>query len=383
MSPEAFAPGAPGKILVVGSGAASYRAFVPHPLPPTIRWSDDLVRLLSAADRALGQLAGIGRNLPNPHLLISPFARREAVLSSRIEGTRASLHDLLLFEADPAAASLPDDVHEVENYIRALNHGITSQRRLPMSLRLIREMHSILMTGVRGQERTPGQFRRSQNWIGPPGSVINTATFIPPPPHELDACLTQFEAYLHAPSAMPPLVRLATIHYQFEAIHPFLDGNGRIGRLLITLILCIERVLPGPLLYLSAFFEKRRAEYYRHLLEVSTRGAWDQWVCFFLAGVAEQASDALTRAQRLIDLRGSTLRRIEHRRTSVLLSRLVNHLFDRPSITVAAAAAHLGVTRPIAQKHIDALARIGFVREATGRKRGRIWVAEPVRKIIE
>jgi Fic family protein len=244
-----------------------YRAFVPNPLPPKLDWSDALVSLTSKADLALGTLSGLGENLPNPHLLIYPFVRKEAVLSSRIEGTLSSLSDLLLFEA--TRAEKQRDVKEVQNYVDAVEYGLKRLEELPLSLRLIRELHSILMRGVRGERATPGEFRQSQNWIGPPGCTLNDATFVPPPVPEMKDALDRLEKFLHADSQLPPLVELALIHYQFETIHPFLDGNGRIGRLLITLFLCQRGILKKPLLYLSAFFERHR----RKSLKVTYPGA--------------------------------------------------------------------------------------------------------------
>jgi Fic family protein len=373
----------PGRVLSVGRGDHRYESFVPDPLPPAIEWTSGVVTLLSAADRALGQLSGLGRNLPNPHLLIGLFTRREAVLSSRIEGTQALLSDLVLFEAAPENEPRIPDVREVANYVRALEHGLAVQTTLPMSLRLIRQMHALLMEGVRGQERDPGQFRRTQNWIGPPGSTIATATFVPPPPDELPGTLGAFEQYLHARSDLPPIVRLALIHYQFEAIHPFLDGNGRIGRLLITLLLCMERVLPGPLLYLSAYFERHRQAYYDGLLGVSRAGMWTEWIEFFLRGVSEQAMDAVERAARLLAMQGDFRRLLSAPRASVLQLRLVDLLFTSPALTASRVAKTLGVTARSAQLNIDKLVAVGILREVTGRKRGRVYLAESILRAIE
>src|SRR6266436_2112719 len=238
-----------------------YRAYVPEPLPPRFEWSAGLAAALSAADRAVGRLAGEGRRLPNPHLLIRPFVRREAVLSSRIEGTQATLGELLAAEAGAAVERSPDDLREVANYVTALEYGIERLKTLPLSLRLVRELHERLMAGVRDSHATPGEFRRSQNWIGKPGATLNQASYVPPPPDALGEQLASWERFLHD-RTQPPLVHAALMHYQFEAIHPFLDGNGRVGRLLITLLLCEREVLPAPLLYLSAFFEATRKDYY-------------------------------------------------------------------------------------------------------------------------
>ncbi len=254
-----------------------YRAYVPEPLPPRFEWSAGLAAALSAADRAVGRLAGEGRRLPNPHLLIRPFVRREAVLSSRIEGTQATLGELLAAEAGAAVARSPADLREVANYVVALEYGVERLRTLPLSLRLVRELHQRLMRGARGDAATPGGFRRSQNWIGPAGCTLADATFVPPPPDRLMECLGAWEKFLHD-DTLPPLVHAALAHSQFEAIHPFLDGNGRVGRLLITLLLIAKGVLPSPLLYLSAFFEGTREEYYARLLGVTERGEWGEWL---------------------------------------------------------------------------------------------------------
>ena len=331
----------------------------------------------------MGRLAGVGATLPNPYLLIDPFVRREAVLSSRIEGTQASLSDLLYFEAAPSTPARPADVREVANYVRALEAALDPGRRLPLSLRLIREMHRVLMTGARGSHLTPGEFRRSQNWIGPPGSKLDDAIIVPPPVPEMNAALDAFEKHLHERSDIPVLVRLAMIHYQFEAIHPFLDGNGRIGRLIISLLLCEWKILPSPLLYLSAWFERHRQEYYDRLLAVSQRGEWETWLKFFLSGVAGQANDAVQRAARLRALRDEYHAGLQRARSSALLLKLVDGLFHHPAITVPGAARQLGVTQRAASQNIGKLVRAGILAEATGRARNRIFVAGGIVRAIE
>jgi Fic family protein len=264
----------PGRYIAGSEGA---RAFVPDPLPPVIDWTPELVRALSDADRAIGRLAGEGSRLPNPHLLIRPFVRREAVLSSRIEGTQATLGELLAAEAGASVDRSPSDLREVANYVVALEYGVERLGSLPLSLRLIRELHARLMEEVRGGQATPGEFRRIQNWIGPPGSTPANAIFVPPPPPEMMVALGDFERFLHDVS-LPPLVQSALLHLQFEAIHPFLDGNGRVGRLLVILFLIDRRILPSPLLYLSAFFEATRREYYSRLRGVTAEGDWNGWI---------------------------------------------------------------------------------------------------------
>jgi len=381
MEPADFSRDIHGRLVHSPRG---YLAFVPSPLPPLLASSWELTNALSAADRALSELAGMGRILPNPHLLIRPYLRREAVLSSRIEGTLASLSDLFFFEASEKTERQAPDVREVANYVRALEYGLKRLGELPLSLRLIREIHEQLMGDVRGggMDRTPGEFRRSQNWIGPPGCVLANAIFVPPPIEEMDQALGDLEKYLHAPSDLPPLVRLALIHYQFEAIHPLLDGNGRIGRLLISLLLQTEALLPHPLLYLSAYFEHHRSEYYRRLLRVSQANEWSEWIVFFLRGIAEQAQDAEKRSGLLLGQWHAYRRELQSPRSSALLLRLVDELFSYPVITVASAAELLHITPTAAQSNINHLVAQGILREVTGWRRNRIYVASEIMHII-
>ncbi len=363
--------------------AGDYHAFVPHPLPPRLAWTSELVADLSEADRALGELAGLGRVLPNPHLLIVPFIRREAVLSSQIEGTRASLSDLYAYEAVQLALfDRPSDVREVHNYVRALEYGLERLNALLLSLRLIRELHAQLMEGRDVQHKTPGEFRRSQNWIGSPKCALKDAAFVPPPVPEMTEALHALESYLHAKSGLPPLVRLGLIHYQFEAIHPFLDGNGRVGRLLITLLLCAWGLLPQPLLYLSAYFEAQRQAYYNHLLAVSERGAWEAWLRFFLRGVKQQSTDAVLRARRLQQLREQYRERLQGARAAARLLRMVDLLLARPIVSIPQAAQALGVSHQSASRYVEALQAAGIVREVTGRARDRAYCADAVLEAI-
>lgn len=388
MNLDRFRTSPAGRVVQVGQGIAAYWAFLPNPLPPSFSWDPELVHALSEADRALGQLAGLGRALPNPHLLIRPFIRREAVLSSRIEGTQTDLPLLYAYEAGqltlPGFEPTPPeaDMHEVLNYVRALEYGLERLHTLPISLRLLREVHEKLMRGVRGEQATPGEFRRSQNWIGAPGSTLNAATYVPPPPAELMDTLAALEEYLHAEDTLPPLVRLALIHYQFEAIHPFLDGNGRIGRLLITLLLVHWGLLPMPLLYLSAYFEHRRDEYYRLLLEVSASGAWRAWLIFFLTGVAEQAIDAVQRASKLQDLQIEWSRRLSRTRASANLLRLANFLFDMPVLTIPDAAKALEVTYVTGQRLVDRLVGEGILSTLDDRAYGKVYVAPEILAVL-
>lgn len=383
MQPTDFTRDKGGRLIKAPEG---YWAFVPNPLPPNLGLTWQLASDVSRADRALSELAGLARNLPNPHLLIGPFMHREAVLSSRIEGTQASLSDLFFFEAEerphPDRPPAPD-THEVANYVRAMEWGLERLHELPVSQRLIRELHAVLMKGVRGEESTPGEFRRRQNWIGSPGCTLTEATFVPPPVPEMKDAFSDFEKYLHAKSQHPPLVRLAFMHYQFEAIHPFIDGNGRIGRLLISLLLCRDGLLPQPLLYLSDYFERKRAEYYALLLAVSQQGDWGSWVTFFLDGVADQSEDAINRTKQLLDLWQRYRDMFQSARSAAILLRLVDNLFEIPVITISRAAKYAGVTPVSATRSIEKLLEAGIIKEVTGKKRNKVYVASDILDIIE
>lgn len=375
-----FSPHKSGRLVKHQRG---YWAFIPNPLPPPIKLTWNLAGEISAADRGLSELAGLARTLPNPHLLIRPFMSREAVLSSRIEGTQASLSDLFYFEAAQTPPTPQSDVREVRNYVLALEHGLKRLADLPVSLRLIREMHQELMRDVRGEHLTPGEFRRSQNWIGPANCSLNDAKFVPPPPDDMMEALGHLEKFWHSPSQLPLVVRLALIHYQFEAVHPFLDGNGRIGRLLMILLLCAEKALPQPLLYLSAYFERNRAEYYRLLLAVSQEGLWEEWISFFLRGVAEESHDAIRRSEQLLKLWQQYRKRLQSARSSALLLTLVDELFNRPYITFGQASEILNVTFRSAQMNVQKLVQAKILEELPGRKYGRIFAAREIRGILE
>jgi Fic family protein len=380
MQPSDFTGRKSGRLVKHQRG---YWAFIPNPLPPPLELTWELAAEISAADRGLSELAGITRTLPNPHLLIRPFMSREAVMSSRIEGTQASLSDLFYFEAAQTPPKPESDVREVRNYVRALEHGLKRLETLPVSLRLIREMHKELMDGVRGEHLTPGEFRRSQNWIGPGNCTLNDAKFVPPPTEDMMGVLGELEKFWHAPSKLPLVVRLALVHYQFEAIHPFLDGNGRIGRLLLILLLCVEKTLPQPMLYLSAYFEKNRAEYYRLLLAVSQDGCWEEWVSFFLRGVAEQSQDAIRRSEKLLVLWHQYRKRLQSVRSSALLLTLVDELFNRPFLTFSNAKDVLHVTFRSAQMNMQKLIDAKILEELPGRKYGRIFMARQILNILE
>ena len=381
MRREDFSPDAPGQVIRAREG---HWTFVPRPLPPRVQWTTKLVSTLSDADRALGEVAGLGRLLPNPHLLIRPLMRREAVISSRIEGTQASLSDLYAYEAAQLELfELPSDVREVHNYIGALEYGLQRIHELPLSLRLIQELHARLMAGVRGHEKHPGEFRREANWIGPVGSTAETARYVPPPAAEMREALTALERYLHDASDLPPLARIALIHYQFEAIHPFLDGNGRIGRLLITLLLCDWALLPQPLLYLSPYFEADRSAYYDQLLAVSQRGDWGDWLAYFLRGVAAQSKDAIARIRQLQDLRESYRRAVQALRAGARLLQVLDLLFASPVVTVRQIEAGLGVNYPTAQRYVQTLQELGFLSEITRQARHRVYRADGIIRAIE
>jgi Fic family protein len=361
-----------------------YDAFVPPPLPPDLTLTPDLVRLNSRADRAIGFLAGACQAMPNPYLLSRSLMRRESVLSSRIEGTQASLSDLLIYEAkgEPGGPGT-DDVREVHNYVAAMEHLLAPDRRLPLSLPLLREAHRILMTGVRGHHATPGEFRTTQNWIGSPGAVLADATYVPPPPERLWECLDGFEKYLHATHELPPLVEIACIHYQFEAIHPFVDGNGRVGRLLITLLLIEWGLLPMPLLDLSAYIEPRRPTYYDGLLGVSTRGDWAGWVRFLLTAIEHQSASVVRRAHRLQQLRDDYRAKLSTARSSGLLLTLVDALFESPVMTIRRAQDLTKVTHRAATLNVEKLVAAGILRELPRPTRPRIFFAEHVIDAIE
>ncbi|HXP62768.1 MAG TPA: Fic family protein [Dongiaceae bacterium] len=367
----------PGRMMPQGS----YSAFVPAPLPPKLDWTPRLIRALSDADRLIGKLAGEGGRLPNPHVLMRPFVRREAVLSSKIEGTQATLGELLAAEAGAVVDRSPEDLREVGNYVVALEHGIARLKELPICVRIVRELHEKLMTGVRGHQAAPGRFRTIQNWIGRPGSTPATASFVPPPPDEVEACLAAWEKFLHE-SELPPLITIALAHYQFEAIHPFLDGNGRVGRLLVTLFLIERRVLPTPLLYLSAFFEAARRDYYEGLRGVSERGAWQDWLEYFLLGVARMSEDALSRAARMNARVADWLKQVAGQSTNAPL-RLVELLASNPFITAKGAAEKLGVAFTTAQRAIERLERGGIVKKVSDAKRNRVYCAQALLDILE
>lgn len=371
MRPDAFTSQDRG---VVRKTLTGFYAFFPERLPRRVALPPEILVLLDEATGAVHRLGGVGRLIPNPHLLIGPHLRLEAVLSSRIEGTKTDVGQLLRFEAGQSPPQNEiDDAREVQNYMMAMEHGLLRVREgFPVSIRLFREMHEILLTGVRGQHRRPGEVRNSPVWIG--GSTLDNAIFVPPPPDEMQIALTDLERFLHE-TDLPLLVQLAFAHYQFEVIHPFLDGNGRIGRLIIPLMLVLRKALPQPLLYLSVYFEQYRSEYYDHLLVTSQTGDLMPWLSFFLRGVRSQARDAEERTVRLVELQHQMRNDLlaEGKPNSVV--RLAEYLFSTPVVSAARVETFLGVTRPTAHAAIEALVERGDLTEVTGRERGRIYEA--------
>ena len=355
-----------------------YWAYVPNPLPQQIEMDWELANLLSNADIKLGQLSGAGQLLPNPHLLISPFIRREAVMSSRIENTQSGLEDLFLFEADETDPPPVSDVKEVLNHVRAMEYGIKRLPELPISSRLICEIHEILMEEVRGERATPGLLRTSQNWIGSPGCTLMDATYVPPPVPEMKQCFSDLEKYIHSAPQEPALIQCALVHYQFEAIHPFVDGNGRIGRLLITFMLLERGLLSQPLLYLSDFFEQHRDEYYRLLLNVSQKGDWKAWITFFLNGVRQQSEDALLTIQKLFALQNGYKEIAVGQRVPKVVNPLIDYLFASPIISISALSKTWEITYSTVQRGVNHLIEKGILKEVTGGHRNRLFVAHEI-----
>ena len=363
-----------GRVILQASG---YKAFVPAPLPPDppIGYSGELLTLLSGADRDIGRLDALATLLPNPDLFVAMYVRHEAVLSSQIEGTQSTLEDVLAYEADALRDDTPKDVAEVVNCVRAMNHGLARLPELPLSLRLLREIHAELMQGVRGGDKSPGEFRTSQNWIGGTGSTLRDAAYIPPPPHELMPALGQLERFLHeARDSVPLLVRCALAQAQFETIHPFLDGNGRVGRLLITLMLCEEGALSRPLLYLSLYLKAHRAEYDDRLTAIRQQGHWEQWLGFFLRGVAVTAQAATRTAHEIVALRDAHRSGVAKNAKALAL---LDHLFRQPTVSVNRVAQLMSCTFPTASKLVRDFESRGWLKELTGYGRNRLWRYQP------
>lgn len=360
-----------------------YRAYMPAPLPPQppLNFTADLIAGLSEAADAVGRLDGMAQTLPNPNLFVAMYVRREAVLSSQIEGTLSTLDDVLAFELDPQARELPEDVEEVVNYVRAMNYGLARLSQLPLSLRLIREIHAELLSSGRGSSKEPGEFRRTQNWIAPGGVLLSEATFVPPPPHEVIASMGAMETFLHSEHGIPPLVEAALTHAQFETIHPFLDGNGRVGRLLITFLLVHRDVLHRPLLYLSYYLKRYRAEYYDRLMAVRFSGDWEGWLSFFLRGVTETAREAVATAREIVSLRESHHALLAER-VGIHGVRALDVLFEQPLVNVTLLADRLGVSFGTANKLADQLQNENVLAEVTGGRRNRVFRYTPYLRLF-
>ena len=376
MSSQLLSASPIGRMVAIENGVETY---VPNPLPRSLDINGPLLKRLDEASRSVSVLAGVGETIPNPNLLIRPFMRREAVLSSSIEGTQASISDLFIYEASGIRRR---DVVEVSNYTRALDLGLDLLNTLPISLRLVNRVHESLLTGVRGNEKRPGELRNAQVWIGHQGADIRDARFVPPPPHMLSELLLDWERFVNEESDLPPLVQCALMHYQFEAIHPYLDGNGRVGRLLIIMFLCAKRVLSEPLLYLSAYFEKDKNQYYDQLLGLSQTGEWNVWLDYFLKGVAEQSQDALDRVRRIRQLQDRYRLDFQDRRASANTLRLVDQLFASPYVTGPWAAKVLNVSQTGARRIIDSLVSYGVLEEVEGMW-PRVYVARELLEAIE
>lgn len=359
-----------GKVIRLSEG---FSAYLPNPLPPKIEWTNRLVSSLSRADYLLGKLAREGAK--------RPFVTREAVLSSKIEGTHATIGEILAHNAGASINQNPDDMQEVENYIVALDFGLKRLNDLPSSLRLIKELHEQLMHGVRGSHATPGEFRKTQNWIGSPGCTLNTAKFVPPPIDRLTECLGDLEKFMHE-RQLPPLIHIALCHYQFETIHPFLDGNGRVGRLLITLLLIEKKILPSPLLYLSAFFEATRDEYYRQLFNVSKNGAWEEWLIYFLNGIALQSEDALSRSMRINDILNQWKLEVAVNHSTVPIS-IIEHFAVNPYLTITKIAEELEIAYSTAERGVHKLLDANIITKVSGDKRDKVYCATRILDILE
>lgn len=375
MTSHAKLPANPSRSGTYVKQPTGYRAFIPHPLPPEppVQFDEDLQRLLSQADRALGRLDGSIQTLPHPDLFVYMYVRKEAVLSSQIEGRQSSLQDVLAAEAKILAPDRPQDVNEVVNYVAAMNYGLKRLAELPVSVRLIREIHAKLLSGVRGSHLTPGEIRTTQNWIGPGGCTLSNATFVPPPPHEVAQHLAQLEQFLHSNSKLPLLIRIGLAHAQFETIHPFLDGNGRVGRLLIAFLLCEQEALLKPVLYLSHYFKQHRQEYYDQLQSVRDSGTWEAWLTFFLRGVVEVSKQATDTARHILTLREAhRLAITEHLgRAAGNGHRVLEHLYEHPIVSVNDVQEVIGTTYAAANSLVSEFTWTGILEEITGQTRNR------------
>jgi len=373
-----------GRYVVKTYEKETVRAFVPPPLPPDPPLHlDGLQQLLEQANQAVGRLDGLASILPDLSLFIYTYVRKEAVLSSQIEGTQSSLSDLLMFENDEVPGVPIQDVQEVSNYVAAMNHGLQRLRSgFPLSLRLICEIHDVLLSKGRGGEKQPGEFRRSQNWIG--GTRPGNASFVPPPPELVLDCMSNLELFLHEDRPdLPLLIKAGLVHVQFETIHPFLDGNGRLGRLLITFLLCAQNVIREPILYLSLYFKAHRTAYYDLLDRVRVKGDWEVWLEFFLTGVKETADQAASAARRIVALFEEDQRRIEALgRPAASVLRVFQHMQRNPIVSIPATAQKIGISAPTVAKSLEHMRHLSILREITGRERHRLFVYEPYLAIL-
>jgi len=349
-----------------------YRAFIPEPLPPDppVQFDDEMQSLLSNADRALAKLDGIIMVLPNPDLFIAMYVKKEALLSSQIEGIQASLEGVLEFEADLKPREDVEDIKEVISYIKALNYGIDRLKELPFSLRLIKEIHRILIEGTRGNSKTPGEFRSTQNWIGPPGASLSESIFVPPPPNIVLPVMGELEKFFYENIRIPPLVKIALTHAQFETIHPFLDGNGRIGRLLITFYLFWKGLLSKPILYLSFYLKKNRETYYNLLMKVRTQGDWEEWIKFFLKGIGEISGEAANTAKEIIQLKEKLITTLyEKSISSIYAVKFIAYIFESPIIEIKNLIERFSVHKDTANELVKKFEGIGILKEVTGKQR--------------
>lgn len=369
------------------NASSGYKAFVPAPLPPEppIQYDEDIQSLLSQADRKLGRLDGITQILPNPELFVAMYVKKEAVLSSQIEGTQASFVDVLSAEYNQIDDQRQDDISEVVNYVNAMNWGLEQLETFPLSLRLIKNIHKRLLQNTRGSQRSPGEFRRSQNWIGPAGCNLNTATFVPPTVPDMESALADLEKFFHQEDRIPALVKIALIHAQFETIHPFLDGNGRMGRLLITFWLCQQEILSKPLLYLSYYFKENRSEYYDRLMDVRKKGEWENWVKFFLRGVAEVADEATTSAKAILKIKDEVSKKLYSMDNgNSNYQRLLDYLFEQPFIKRSDVEKMLGVSNPTAGNIIETFCQMGILQDCTPQKsRNKLYAFAEYLDILE
>jgi len=363
-----------------------YRAYIPKLLPPTppIKYNGELRNLLSEADRALAKLDGITTVLPNPEVFIAMYVKKEALLSSQIEGTQASLEGILRFEANLEPSEDINEIKEVLNYIKAMNYGISRLQDMPMSNRLIKEIHKILIKGTRGAHKTPGEFRKTQNWLGPQGANLSEATFVPPPPDTVMDLMSNLEEFMRKKDEIPPLIKISLIHAQFETIHPFLDGNGRVGRLLITFYLYWTKILSRPLLYLSFYLKKNRIDYYDWLMKIRLDGDWEGWLKFFLKGVKEVSEEAANSVKEIIILKDTILKKLFDKKVSSIYAvEFLNLLFRKPIITSEELVKELGVSKETANQIVKRFEKIRILKEISGKKRYKKYIFSDYINIIK